>query len=90
MKRRSFIKGTTTAITGIGLSTTSCTQKPKKKSEEPFKVIVTMDQQKVSFHSEVINDSVKVVHIILYLFMDDERGIPFSEIQQPDGKGWFL
>ena len=89
MKRRSFIKGTTTAITGIGLSTTSCTQKPKKKSEEPFKVIVTMDQQKVSFHSEVINDSVKVVHIAdTHLFMDDERGIPFQKFSNRMAKAY--
>lgn len=80
MKRRSFIKGTTTAITGIGLSTTSCTQTPEKKAEQPYKVCATMDQQKVSFYSEVINESVKVVHIAdTHLFMDDERGIPFQE-----------
>lgn len=80
MKRRSFIRETTTVISGIGLSTTSFSQTPEKKSQQPFKVCVAMDQQKVSFYSEVINESVKVVHIAdTHLFMNDERGIPFQE-----------
>ena len=63
MKRRSFIKETTTVFTGLGLSTVSCTKAQIKKAEEPFEVYVTVDQEKVSFHSEVIKEKIKIVHI---------------------------
>ena len=89
MKRRSFIKGTTTAIAGIGLSTTSYNQKTKKKTEKSFKVSVTVDQHKVSFYTDVINDSIKVVHIAdTHLFMDDERGIPYQKYSNRMAKAY--
>ncbi|MAU62735.1 MAG: metallophosphoesterase [Flavobacteriaceae bacterium] len=78
MKRRSFIKETTTVFTGIGLSTVSCTQAQTKKGEEPSEVYVTMDQEKVFFHSDVIKEKIKIIHIAdTHLYMDDDRGIPF-------------
>ncbi len=78
MKRRSFIKETTTVVTGIGLSTVSCTKPQIKKTEQPFEVYATMDQEKVFFYSEVIKEKIKIVHIVdTHLYMDDDRGIPF-------------
>jgi len=78
MKRRSFIKETTTVFTGLGLTSVSCTKAQTKKVEEPFEVYVTMDQEKVSFHSEVIKEKIKIVHIAdTHLYMDDHRGKPF-------------
>jgi DNA repair exonuclease SbcCD nuclease subunit len=78
MKRRSFIKETTTVFTGLGLTSVSCTKAQTKKAEEPFEVYVTMDQEKVSFHSEVIKEKIKIVHIAdTHLYMDDDRGKPF-------------
>ena len=89
MKRRSFIKGTTTAITGLGLSSSSYANPGKNKIEKPFKVCTTVDQQKVSFYAEVINESIKVVHIAdTHLFMDDERGIPFQKYSNRMAKAY--
>ena len=79
MKRRSFLKGTTTAITGLGLSSASFANSGMKTIDKPIKVCATLDQQKLSFYAEVIKESVKVVHIAdTHLFMDDKRGIPFQ------------
>ena len=78
MKRRTFIKETTTVFTGLGLSTVSCTKPQIKKAEEPFEVYVTVDQEKVFFHSEVIKEKIKIIHIAdTHLYMDDDRGTPF-------------
>ena len=89
MKRRSFITGTTTAITGLGLSTASCARSVKNKIKHPFKVCATVDQQKVSFYADVINDSIKVVHIAdTHLFMDDKRGVPFQEYSNRMAKAY--
>ena len=78
MKRRSFFKKTTTALVGISL-TTSCVAN-NKKTKKPLKVCATIDHQKVSFYAEVINESLKVVHIAdTHLFKDDERGIPYQQ-----------
>jgi DNA repair exonuclease SbcCD nuclease subunit len=77
MKRRAFIKETT-IFTGLGLSAVSCYQAQIKKSEEPFEVCVTMDQEKVSFYSDVIKEKIKIIHISdTHLYMDDDRGTPF-------------
>ena len=77
MKRRAFIKETT-IFTGLGLSSVSCYQAQIKKSEEPFEVCVTMDQEKVSFYSDVIKEKIKIIHIAdTHLYMDDDRGTPF-------------
>ncbi len=89
MKRRSFIAGTASAITGLGLSTTSCAPPPKKKIDKLFKVCATVDQQKVSFYAEVINESIKVVHIAdTHLFIDDKRGIPFQDYSNRMAKAY--
>ena len=78
MKRRLFIKETTTVFTGVGLSAVSCNQSQINKSEKSFEVYVTMDGEKVSFHSEVIKEKIKIVHIVdTHLYMDDDRGLPF-------------
>ena len=77
MKRRAFIKETT-IFTGLGLPAVSCYQAQIKKSEEPFEVCVTMDQEKVSFYSDVIKEKIKIIHIAdTHLYMDDDRGTPF-------------
>ena len=78
MKRRSFIKETTTVITGLGLASASCTLEKKNITEQTFEVYVTMEEEKVSFHSEVIKEKIKIVHIAdTHLYMDDYRGEPF-------------
>ena len=78
MKRRTFIKETTTVFSGLGLSAVYCDQKQIKKAEQSFEVYVTMDQEKVSFYSDVIKEKIKVIHIAdTHLYMDDDRGIPF-------------
>ena len=89
MKRRSFIKGSTSAAAGLGLSTVSCSPSIKKKIEQPFKVCATVDQQKVSFYADIINESIKVVHIAdTHLFMDDKRGVPFQEYSNRMAKAY--
>ena len=89
MKRRSFIKGSTSAAAGLGLSAVSCSPSIKKKIEQPFKVCATVDQQKVSFYADVINGSIKVVHIAdTHLFMDDERGVPFQDYSNRMAKAY--
>ncbi|WP_041632700.1 metallophosphoesterase family protein [Maribacter sp. HTCC2170] len=88
MKRRSFLKGTTTAIAGLGL-TTSCANTTQEKIKKPVKVCATIDQQKVSFYAEVINESIKVIHIAdTHLFKDDERGIPYQEYSDRMAKAY--
>ena len=77
MKRRAFIKETT-IFTGLGLSAVSFSQAQIKKAEEPFEVCVSMDQEKVSFYSDVIKEKIKIIHIAdTHLYMDDDRGTPF-------------
>ena len=89
MKRRSFISGTTTALSGIGLSALSLNNPNKGRIIQPLKVCTTLDQEKVSFHFEVINESIKVVHIAdTHLFMDDERGIPFQKYSNRMAKAY--
>ena len=78
MKRRSFIRETTTVITGLGLASSSCTLEKNNILEKTFEVYVTMEDEKVSFHSEVIKEKIKIVHIAdTHLYMDDYRGEPF-------------
>lgn len=79
MKRRSFIKETTTVVTGLGLSSVSCVKSENKINKKIFNSCVNMDQEKVSFYSESIKETIKVVHIVdTHLFMDDNRGVPFD------------
>ncbi|MAV78904.1 MAG: metallophosphoesterase [Flavobacteriaceae bacterium] len=89
MKRRSFITGTTTSISGLGLSTLTCDNRPEEKIVRPLKVFTTVDQEKISFYAEIFNESIKVVHIAdTHLFMDDERGIPFQEFSNRMAKAY--
>tara|TARA_B100001057_G_scaffold368990_1_gene372571 strand:+ start:2972 stop:3994 length:1023 start_codon:yes stop_codon:yes gene_type:complete len=89
MKRRSFITGSTSAAAGLGLSAVSCSPSIKKKIVQPFKVCATVDQQKVSFYADVINESIKVVHIAdTHLFMDDKRGVPFKKYSDRMAKAY--
>ena len=79
MKRRSFIKETTTVVTGLGLSSVSCVKSENKIDKKIFNSCVNMNQEKVSFYSESIKKTIKVVHIVdTHLFMDDNRGVPFN------------
>ncbi|NET33436.1 MAG: metallophosphoesterase [Cyanothece sp. SIO1E1] len=78
MKRRSFLKGTTTALAGLGLTTIAYAEPQPKKIKKPVKLCVTVDQEKVSFFAEVFREPIKVVHIAdTHLFKDDDRGIPY-------------
>ena len=88
MKRRSFIKETTTVCTGLGLSTVSCTQ-AQINNDKPFEVYVTMNEEKVSFHSAVIKEKIKIIHIAdTHLYMDDERGLPFKSYSNRMAKAY--
>ena len=89
MKRRSFFKKTTTAAIGLGLTTSSFANTTNKKIKKPLKVCTTIDEQKVFFYAEVINESIKVVHIAdTHLFKDDERGIPYQEYSNRMAKAY--
>jgi len=89
MKRRSFFKKTTTALMGLGLTTHSFANTAPKKVKQPFKVCATIEQEKVFFYSEVINESLKIVHISdTHLFKDDERGIPYREFSNRMAKAY--
>ena len=44
MKRRSFIKETTTVVTGLGLSSVSCVKSENKINKRIFNSCVNMDQ----------------------------------------------
>ena len=89
MKRRSFITGSTFAAAGLGLSAVSCSPSIKKKIVQPFKVCATVDQQKVSFYADIINESIKVVHIAdTHLYMDDKRGVPFQKYSDRMAKAY--
>ena len=89
MKRRSFFKGTTTALVGLGITTSSFANTSIKKKKPPLKVCTTIDQEKVSFYATVINESVKVVHIAdTHLFRDDERGAPYQQYSNRMAKAY--
>ncbi|PHQ61547.1 MAG: metallophosphoesterase [Maribacter sp.] len=89
MKRRSFFRKTTTALMGLGLTTSSFANTTNKKTKKAFKVCATIDQQKVFFYAEVITQSIKVVHIAdTHLFKDDERGIPYQEYSNRMAKAY--
>jgi DNA repair exonuclease SbcCD nuclease subunit len=89
MKRRSFFKKTTTALMGLGLTTSSFANTTNKKITIPAKVCATIDQQKVFFYADVINESIKVVYIAdTHLFKDDKRGIPYQEYSNRMAKAY--
>ena len=87
MKRRSFIKGT--ALGGVGISSFSNIQGASKKTNINSEFYVTIDEQKVSFYSNIIKEKLKIVHIAdTHLFMDDNRGIPFKEFSNRMAKAY--
>ena len=88
MKRRSFIQRTT-LLGGIGLSPFSFGFSSNKNDLFQSNVYVTMDQEKVSFYAEKIKENIKVVHIAdTHLFMDDDRGIPYTEFSNRMAKAY--
>lgn len=89
MKRRSFFEKTTTVLMGLPLVASSCANTSNKEAKKPFKVCATIDQNRVFFYSEVINESIKVVHIAdTHLFKDDERGVPFQKYSNRMAKAY--
>ncbi len=89
MKRRSFFRRTTTALAGLGLTTSSRAHTINRAAKKPLKVCATIDQHKVFFYSEVIRESIKVVHIAdTHLFKDDHRGIPYQEYSSRMAKAY--
>ncbi len=89
MKRRSFFEKTTTALVGLGLTSTSCATTTKEVAQKSFKTCVTLDQNKVFFYSEVIKEAIKVVHIAdTHLFTDDERGMPYRQYSDRMAKAY--
>lgn len=80
MKRRSFFSKATTALMGLGLTTNSSANVIKQEEDKKsFKVSVNIEKNKVFFYSEVINTSIKMVHIAdTHLYKDDDRGVPFQ------------
>ena len=88
MKRRSFIQQTT-LLGGIGLSPFSFGFSSNKNDLLQSNVYVTMDQEKVSFYAEKIKENIKVVHIAdTHLFMDDNRGIPYTKFSNRMAKAY--
>ena len=88
MKRRSFIQRTT-LLGGIGLSPFSFGFSSNKNDLLQSNVYVTMDQEKVSFYAEKIKENIKVVHIAdTHLFMDDDRGIHYTEFSKRMAKAY--
>ena len=78
MKRRKFIQGSTTLASGLGFSAISLHQLESTKTKQSIETYVTLDQEKVSFYSDVIKEKIKIIHIAdTHLYMDDERGTPF-------------
>lgn len=75
---------------GFGLTSSSfANTTTEKKNKKPFKVCATIEQNKVFFYTEVINESIKVVHIAdTHLFRDDERGIPYQEYSNRMAKAY--
>ena len=89
MKRRSFFRKTSTALLGLGLTTSAWAKTTNKDDKKSFKVCATIDQNKVLFYSEQINESIKVVHIAdTHLFKDDGRGIPYREYSNRMAKAY--
>ena len=89
MKRRSFFRKTSTALVGIGLTTSSYANTAKKKIKKPVKVCATVDQQEVFIYADVIDESIRVVHIAdTHLFKDDERGIPYQKFSNRMAKAY--
>ena len=89
MKRRSFFKKTTTALMGLGITTSSFANTRNNKKTKPAKVCATIDHQKVSFYADIINESIKVVYIAdTHLFKDDKRGIPYQEYSSRMAKAY--
>ena len=88
MKRRSFIQRTT-LLGGIGLSPFSFGFSSNKNDLLQPNVYVTMDEEKVSFYAEKIKENIKVVHIAdTHLFMDDNRGIPYTKFSNRMAKAY--
>ena len=88
MKRRSFIQRTT-LLGGIGLSPFSFGFSSNKNDLLQSNVYVTMDQEKVSFYAKKIKENIKVVHIAdTHLFMDDNRGIPYTKFSNRMAKAY--
>ena len=77
MKRRSFIKNTSIPLIGTGLSSHAYAASPQKK--QTVRVSTTVEQQNIRFYADVIDQSVRVVHIAdTHLSKDDERGVPYQ------------
>ena len=88
MKRRSFIQRTT-LLGGIGLSPFTFGFSSNKNDLLQSNVYVTMEQEKVSFYAEKIKENIKVIHIAdTHLFMDDNRGIPYTEFSNRMAKAY--
>ena len=80
MKRRLFLKESTTLVTGLGLSSVSCNTSLDNNIENSFDVSVTVNEERVSIFSNAIKNPVKIVHIAdTHLFMDDKRGSQYKE-----------
>ena len=89
MNRRSFLKDSSILAGGLGLSTLPNSEDKSQPNQPNSRAFVTVDQQKVSFYSEKINSSIKVVHIAdTHLFMDDKRGEPFQEYSNRMAKAY--
>lgn len=89
MKRRSFFRKTATAFVGGSLAHRPFTNTSKKGNPKAAKVCTTIDQEKVSFYADVIQEPIKVFHIAdTHLYKDDERGIPYQEFSSRMAKAY--
>ena len=56
---KEFIQGSTAIASGLGFSTISLNQLESTKTEQSIETYVTLDQEKVSFYSDVIKEKNK-------------------------------
>jgi DNA repair exonuclease SbcCD nuclease subunit len=89
MKRRLFFSKSSTALMGLGFTGSFLSKKGNNVAKQRFNVCATLDQNKVFFYSEVIKESIKVIHIAdTHLFKDDERGIPYQKYSSRMAKAY--
>lgn len=88
MKRRSFIQNATTASLGLGL-TTQAFNSEAAKLKKAMQFTATVEENRLQFFSEVINEPLKIVHIAdTHLFRDDDRGLPYQEYSNRMSKAY--
>lgn len=88
MKRRSFVQKATAASFGLGLTTQSFNSAVTVK-KKAMQFATTVEENRLKFFSEAINEPLKIVHIAdTHLFRDDDRGLPFRKFSNRMSKAY--